>query len=304
MNPPGWYPDPAGVPNRLRFWDGSTWAEATTYDPGTPFPAPGQTAPATGQPGQPGQPVEGKSKLLVPLIAGGVALVLLVVAGIFFVPRLLGGGDDPVDPPTNPPTAPSAPPTDGQGSSPGQQGSPGQGGGCTGGNGVALPQGPVFTSGGATVTTPDTWTWRYDKSYWTWQDDSGAWGRILEDEEDYGLGMALGSLHERNGFTDPQSAVDAQLKCITTHGMFNDPAVNKWTETGSEAFEAEGLTGWKKTGTMTHTPGTKYESMDLTIIVVDAGQPATKATLVTFNPTGYAEGAAEIEQLMGTFKKH
>ena len=30
---PGWYPDPAGVPGRFRYWDGSQWSTVTTDDP-------------------------------------------------------------------------------------------------------------------------------------------------------------------------------------------------------------------------------------------------------------------------------
>jgi hypothetical protein len=33
---PGWYPDPAGIPNRLRYWDGRSWTTNVTDDaPGT-----------------------------------------------------------------------------------------------------------------------------------------------------------------------------------------------------------------------------------------------------------------------------
>lgn len=35
---PGWYPDPAGVPDRFRWWDGSTWSDATSSDRHAPTP--------------------------------------------------------------------------------------------------------------------------------------------------------------------------------------------------------------------------------------------------------------------------
>jgi len=34
----GWYPDPSGAHGRFRYWDGSTWSDATTTDPSTPPP--------------------------------------------------------------------------------------------------------------------------------------------------------------------------------------------------------------------------------------------------------------------------
>lgn len=44
MSAPGWYPDPAGAPDTLRYWDGSSWGETTVpAPPRSPFapPAPG-----------------------------------------------------------------------------------------------------------------------------------------------------------------------------------------------------------------------------------------------------------------------
>jgi Protein of unknown function (DUF2510) len=35
----GWYPDPAGVPGRYRYWDGSSWSTVTSADPRRPAPA-------------------------------------------------------------------------------------------------------------------------------------------------------------------------------------------------------------------------------------------------------------------------
>lgn len=44
MTPAGWNPDPAGVPGRLRWWDGQTWT-AHVHDPGPgPTSAPGGSA--------------------------------------------------------------------------------------------------------------------------------------------------------------------------------------------------------------------------------------------------------------------
>ncbi|WP_370289047.1 DUF2510 domain-containing protein [Nocardioides sp.] len=51
MSAPGWYPDPAGAPDTLRYWDGSSWAETTMpAPPRSPFapPAPGTDASAQG----------------------------------------------------------------------------------------------------------------------------------------------------------------------------------------------------------------------------------------------------------------
>ena len=35
MSLPGWYPDPAGTPNRFRYWDGKAWSHEVTDCVGT-----------------------------------------------------------------------------------------------------------------------------------------------------------------------------------------------------------------------------------------------------------------------------
>jgi hypothetical protein len=41
----GWYPDPAGQPSTYRYWDGTSWSEATTTNPATPAPGTPQPPP-------------------------------------------------------------------------------------------------------------------------------------------------------------------------------------------------------------------------------------------------------------------
>jgi hypothetical protein len=56
----GWYPDPAGQPSTYRYWDGTSWSEATTTNPATPAPGappPPQAPPPPASPYQaPGAP--------------------------------------------------------------------------------------------------------------------------------------------------------------------------------------------------------------------------------------------------------
>jgi uncharacterized protein (AIM24 family) len=53
-HPADWYPDPAGDPTLLRWWDGNQWTEHTQPVPvqQPPAPAPADPAPAQEQPGQ------------------------------------------------------------------------------------------------------------------------------------------------------------------------------------------------------------------------------------------------------------
>jgi hypothetical protein len=52
----GWYPDPGGVANLYRYWDGQAWSAATSPNPQAPPPAQGlvQGMQGGGQPGQSG----------------------------------------------------------------------------------------------------------------------------------------------------------------------------------------------------------------------------------------------------------
>jgi hypothetical protein len=44
----GWYPDPSGVPEQLRWWDGRTWTERVTADPLASAAGDGDTVPTDG----------------------------------------------------------------------------------------------------------------------------------------------------------------------------------------------------------------------------------------------------------------
>ncbi|HEY5787896.1 MAG TPA: DUF2510 domain-containing protein [Microlunatus sp.] len=114
----GWYPDPGGVANLYRYWDGQAWSAATSPHPQAPPPAQGlvqglqgggQTA-TTGQvpygqqtsygqnaygQGQPGayasfQTVQQKKSPIGWWIAAAALLVVIVVVGVIAV-RAIGG---------------------------------------------------------------------------------------------------------------------------------------------------------------------------------------------------------------------
>ena len=56
----GWYPDPGGVPNLYRYWDGQAWSAATSPHPQAPPPAQGLVQGLT-QPGSSSQSAAGQS---------------------------------------------------------------------------------------------------------------------------------------------------------------------------------------------------------------------------------------------------
>lgn len=54
--PSGWYDDPSGQPNTLRWWDGSTWTDKIQAKPGGATGAPADAAPAPGPAAAPPTP--------------------------------------------------------------------------------------------------------------------------------------------------------------------------------------------------------------------------------------------------------
>jgi len=99
--PAGWYPDPAGDPTIVRYWDGQTWTEQTQpmvnqaqmnnvgMPPVTPQPvyAPGQAVPAfvTEQPA-----TDRKGLATAGLILGIVSLVIFCLSWFDFPVIIVG----------------------------------------------------------------------------------------------------------------------------------------------------------------------------------------------------------------------
>jgi Protein of unknown function (DUF2510) len=93
----GWYPDPAGVPGRYRYWDGSNWSTVTSDDPRRPTPAESR---ASGSP--PSEPSEAeppnrparwrRTALMLGVLAVAVSTVVAVA---ILIGNLRSLGDDP-----------------------------------------------------------------------------------------------------------------------------------------------------------------------------------------------------------------
>lgn len=100
--PPGWYPDPAGKPDRYRFWDGQAWGTATADRPDQPLPG-APVTPAAGRghgaPTPPGGQSAGQPsrrpvgwRLAGGWWLAGSALIVAVVVVMALVIRSIGGG--------------------------------------------------------------------------------------------------------------------------------------------------------------------------------------------------------------------
>ena len=76
MAQPGWFPDPGGQAGMFRYWDGTAWTDQLSANPG-------------------GQPPSGKPGRAGLLIAAIVAVVVVALLAVFFLPRVFGAGPSP-----------------------------------------------------------------------------------------------------------------------------------------------------------------------------------------------------------------
>ena len=289
-NPRGWHPDPAGVPGRFRFWDGQQWREDVTFDQNAPLPD------GNGGPGGSAAPGRSRGGLIALIVGGAAVVVALVLVLVFVLPGVLSPTDPeesatPSSPPTGPPSSPGA-------SGPAELN-------CAGGNKVAVNDATTqYSSTGVTITMPGDWGFRLSKDQWGWLDDQAAFGKVLEPKEDKILaGAVLGGVAARNGFTGPEKATADIITCLNRYGVYNDKEYEQ-TEVSSEEVTLGGMSGWKRVYEFTDQPDNpNYPKSQITVYVVDSGQPAKMASLLTLAPVGHSEAEAAVEKIAQSMKK-
>ncbi|MGO1971906.1 MAG: DUF2510 domain-containing protein [Propionibacteriaceae bacterium] len=298
MNPPGWYPDPAGTPNSFRWWDGQTWSNATTTTPATTPPPQNpasQAGPEMGSQLGPGAGGEPGKRAGTPVIIGIVvaALVLvLVVVGVIVVPRL-GGGEEADPPPSVEPSSSASGGPQTPGTDPGDPAELN----CAGGNqNSTSTQSPIYSAGGLQYEAPEDWGFRFDKSQWSWLDDQAVWGTIDVEpkDEEWAAGVALGGVQVANGFSDPKSATTNILECLTTYGFMNE---GDWTATEESAEDVTlgDLKGHRAQYLITNGKQTAYPGFEVTVLVLDTGREGSFGTWMSFGPQGESKTAEQIK---------
>lgn len=224
------------------------------------------------------------------LIAGAVVVLAAIIAGIIFLPKLLGGGPEPTEP-TEPPvvTQPVDPdqPTD-QGGDPAATEVD-----CMAGNGVSVDApAPSYTSTGVTFDSPPDWSFRFSKQQWTWIDDQAAWGRSQQG------GTILGGVRKDAGFTDPQTAAKGVFGCLESHGIYAgedftpEPGADEQTTLG-------GMPAWKKETTYKLAGSTDK----VTVYIIDSGNPDAYAQLITIAIDGNAEAQQAVDGAVASIRK-
>lgn len=298
MNPPGWYPDPAGTPETFRWWDGQTWTTATTQSPATTPPPQN----ATPQPGPADPTGTQKRTKLVLGVSAGIAVIALIVAGTIVLPRMLGD-EETEGAASPPPTMPSSSAPRSPGSSPG-----GQGGelNCAGGNQNATSnEAPIYSSGGLQYEAVDGWGFRYDMSQWTWLDDQAVWGstKIEPTTEDWAAGIAIGGVKAANGFGDPATAATNLVTCLTRYGFANDGSW-KAEEESSEEVTVGGMKGHRSVYLLSNGSQGTYAGYQVVALALDTGREGTLGTWMSFAPKGESTSSVLIEAAEKTITKN
>lgn len=275
MADPGWYPDPSGQPDQVRYFDGSGWTN--------------DVRPLPGQGGSPGTSPGGggRTGLLV-----GIAAVVLVSLLLWWFLRPAGGGSFPEDtnsseptitawdetstPSSNPPTptneptdtggAPAACPDDTQDRAPGQ------------------PRDGYYTGGG--LGYPEIPGWANSQG---WGLD---WASNRAGQRDNvttsWVSIAVVGEIDRDVFPTPQSATNQLMQCQASSYYYNNFSGRR--DLLSEAITIDGKFGWKLVSEVTVSDRPDGIAGDvITIIVLDVGRPGKLAVFCGEAPIGDAE---------------
>lgn len=296
MSLPGWYPDPAGTPNRFRYWDGRSWSSDTTDNPASaPGGAEGHGGPAVASGGSGAPPADRARRRFGPLILALVALVVLVLVGVFVVRGLfadrpivdpgplpsstVSGWDDSsptTEPETPTPTSsvsqppptptPTPTPTEEQPLQPCPEGDPGArqdhpSDGRIHGGGLSFPK----ISGWKGLSTASEYSWAYDVA-----------GQQKQLEPMWIASATVGALFTGDGFDEPRRSAELVMQCVITSGFYTETAER--TDLWSKAITVGGRPAWSiRAEVRIDSPDVRADGDTVEVIVVDTGSPESLA---------------------------
>jgi hypothetical protein len=272
MSSPGWYPDPGGVPNLYRYWDGQAWTNQLTSQPGGPSPAPPEQA---GQPA--GAPTKRSGRgWLIALIAIAIAVVVVVVLAVRGLSGGLGGltgspGGDPsadVCPKPEADSSPTPQPADGRVHS----------------GPLSYPMLP--SPWGAPQSTNEVPFGRDVKQQFVQTEKTATLS--------WGAAVMVGELVAGDGFFAPKDGAEIVLRCVT--GTFYGNAEVTRHDTKSQAVSVDGHDGWLMESDLSFSiPGLEATNELLTVVIVDLknGTAGLFASSVPGNTPQYNEPARQ-----------
>lgn len=272
MSAPGWYPDPGGRPDAYRYWDGRSWTEQLSTQPGGPAtarstsPQPAGTAPRRRA---------GRGWLLA-LVATGLAVVVVAVLVVRALTGSAGGipglpgGDPGADACPRPESSgtPSPQPADGRVHS----------------GPLSYPMLP--TPWEAPVPADDVPFGRDVQQQFvqTEQTASLRWGAAV----------MVGELVAGDGFFAPKDGAEIVLRCVTGT-FYGDTEVTRH-DTKSEGLRVDGHDAWLMESDLTFAiPGIEATNELLTVVIIDLrdGSAGLFASSVPGNTPQYNDPARQ-----------
>jgi hypothetical protein len=242
---PGWYPDPAGRPGRLRYWDGQGWSVTTSASPQ----------------GQPLGPTPGPPRRRSPLpwiLAAAAILVVITIVIILVVRGLIGGTIIDRDPVTSaPPSADICPDAVQPSASPAAQ------------TGDRVSSGRLsYAKLGAPFGEP----------YW---DRRVPFGRDVQSQQatveadpngtpTWVASVLIARLLAGDGFFGPEQGARVVASCVT--GKFYGNAAVTRKDTRNKAITVDGHPAWTIESHLSfQLPKIKTTGETMIIVVVDTG---------------------------------
>jgi hypothetical protein len=292
MAQPGWYPDPAGSPNRFRYWDGRSWSNETTDDPAGARPV--GAASSGGR--------ESSRRRLGPLILVVTALLVVVLAGFFVVRGLtanrpivdpgplpsstVSGWDDssPTTEPETPSPTPSASrptPTPSQTRTPTPTPSPTeQLRACPEGQPTVRQDHP--TDGrihGGGLSFPEAKGWDSSSgAEFSWAYDVGE-QMIMAESPNWYANLAVGALFTGDGFDEPRRSAELVMQCVITSGLY--PKFTGREPVWSKKVTVDGRPGWSiRAEIRVDDPKLDTKGDTVEVIVVDTDSPESLSMFI------------------------
>ena len=245
----GWYPDPAGVPGRYRYWDGSQWSTMFTDDTGRPSeaesPASGPTLSEPAKSDPPSRPARRRRLGLI------IAVLAVAVSAVVAVAILIGNfrsvANNPLPAATaspsdaSPARSPTATPTPSATATPVPlvpcpKGNPNQrarhpiDGRVYGGN-LSFEAQPTFEP----AALESRFSFAYDVLQQTLP---------VSQNPPWIAQLAVGQLRASDGFVhDARNTVESFAQCVVTGRMYG-PYVPTRGDIRSESLSIDGRRGW------------------------------------------------------------
>ena len=259
----GWYPDPGGVADRYRYWDGTTWSATTTDDPRDPPPSGSSASPHRSRIGM----IIGVLATVVILVIGGTLLVgnLRPVPEAPLPTSTVSGGDDasPSEPAEPRPEASHSGPSP-QPLSICQRGNPN--------HRSPHPDDGRIYGGNLSFAEQDTFDPATSEPRLSFAWDVTQQIKIVSQTPGWIAQLAVGRLRADDFGRRARTAAERVAECVVTGDLYRTHSAAR-TDVRSEPIKIDNRTGWLIESDIRVTePGLKFPGDHVILVVVRDGE--------------------------------